>query len=112
MARKFTFDEPQILYYGHADLLAQIGHELASRPDSCFSKNVLAWYNATYVAESLDFSDCSYQVEQQAPSTLEDVIDVISSFVQGKNRRLARAAIRIICRESQRLLTENTAQDV
>jgi hypothetical protein len=110
--RFFSFDEPQILYYGHADLLAQIGHELASSPDSCFSKNVISWYNALYSAGDTNFVDCSYQIEQQSPSSLEDVIDVISSFVQGKNRRLARASIRIICRESQRLLTESNAPSI
>lgn len=112
MARNYTFDEKEIVYYGHADLLAQIGHELAANPDSCFSKNVLAWYNATYVAQSVEFTDCSYQVEQESPSTLTDVIDIISAFVQGKGRRLARASIKIICRESQRLLTESTAPSV
>lgn len=112
MARNFSFDEPQILYYGHADLLAQIGHELASRPDSCFSKNVLSWYNALYSAQNTNFDDCRYQTDVEPPSSLEDVIEVIELFNAGKSRQIALVAIRLICRESQRRLTTQLSEEV
>lgn len=112
MAQKFSFDEPQILYYGHADLLAQIGHELATRPDSCFSKNVISWYNALYSASNTNFDDCRYQTDVEPPSTLEDVIDAIELFNTGKSRQIALVAIRLICREAQRRLIIQLSEEI
>lgn len=53
--------EDGFVYYGESDFLAQIAYELANCPDSCFTVNVEAWYNALYSALSTDGS-CSYQV--------------------------------------------------
>ena len=99
-------------YYGKSDLLAQISDELRNNPDSCFAQNVIAWYNAEYSALG-EVEACEYQVaineklcpdddDNPVPETLTDVIDIIGGFVEGKPRRVGRAAIRIICREATR----------
>lgn len=100
-----------LVYYGKSDILAQITQEVSCNPDSCFSRNLLAWYNSSY-DELSDFDDCRYQVEvnvalceQDPPSTLEEIIDILVGFVSGNNRRIANAAIRIICREALRRVT-------
>lgn len=107
-----------IVYYGNSDLLGQIADELNRHPDSCFSKNVKAWYDAEYSASEENLS-CSYQVEinqdlcQGEPGdTLEDGIDALLAIVRGQPRRLARASVRIICREANRRIIENTSQRV
>ena len=110
MAR-FRFESgQQVQYYGHSDILAQVADELNNRPQSCLAVNLTSWYNSLY--SEPEFSDCRYQEEgeQEEPSTLEDVIDIILSFVSGQNRRVALVAIRIICREAQRQLTIDTSE--
>lgn len=108
-------------YYGRSDLLCQIADELRNRPDSCFAKNVVAWYNAEYSALS-DLVACEYQVEinealcpeneNTTPETIEDIVDLIGAFTEGKTRRVAQAAIRIACREALRQNIERTSQNV
>lgn len=108
-------------YYGASDILCQITDELRNRPDSCFSQNLIAWYNAEYSALS-DLEGCEYQVainqnlcedsEDGTPETVEDVIDVVFGFLEGKPRRVARAIIGIVCREIRRRNTIRTAPDV
>lgn len=107
-----------LVYYGNSDLLAQIAEEITCNPSSCLSKNILAWYDMAY-ASQLDINNCSYQVEInqnlceiQPPSTLTNVIDLISAFLSNKPRRVARAALRIICREALRKITERTAPSI
>lgn len=107
-----------IQYYGKSDLLAQIADELRNCPDSCFSLNVIAWYNAEYSALS-GVEGCSYQVaideekcpdsEDSTPETIEDVIDIVTGFLEGKPRRVARALIGIICRQLRRNNVVRTA---
>lgn len=101
----------QIEYYGNSDLLAQIANELQVAPESCFSKNVLSWYNETYVSSN-EFEDCRHQIEiradlceQEPPSTIEELVNIIVGFVSGNNRRIANAVIRIVCREALRQVT-------
>lgn len=108
-------------YYGNSDILAQIADELRNRPDSCFAKNVRAWYNAEYSALA-DLEGCEYQVEinqelcevEENPTaeTLEDVIDIFVGFIENNPRRVARASIGIICREVRRRNIERTAPQV
>lgn len=112
-------DSPR--YYGSSDLLCQVADELRNRPDSCFAKNVLSWYNAEYSAAS-DLEACEYQVEinqelcedAEDPTieTIEDIVDAIGSFALGKPRRVVRAAIRIACREALRRNIERTSSEV
>jgi hypothetical protein len=104
-----------LVYYGNSDLLAQIAEEITCNPTSCLSKNLLAWYDMAY-ANQFEFNDCKYQVEinqelceTKPPATLTDVIELISAFMSNKPRRIARAALRIICREALRRITETTA---
>ena len=116
--------EPQetVNYWGKSDLLAQIADELRNCPDSCFAQNVIAWYNAEYSALS-SITDCSYQVrineelcpecpDAEPPSTIEDVVDILVGFTQGRPRRVGRALLRIACREALRQQTTNTAPNV
>lgn len=121
-AKQFElFPEDSPTYYGKSDLLCQIADELRNRPESCFSKNVFAWYNAEYSALS-DLEACEYQVEINealcpedegaVPDTLEDIVDIILGFTSGDNRRVTRAAIGIICREARRRNIEQTAPEV
>lgn len=107
-------------YYGNSDILAQIADELRNNPSSCFAENVRAWYNAEYSALS-GVQECEYQIrinqelceESGNPNveTIEDIVDAIGSFSQGKSRRVVRAAIRIACREARRRNIERTSQD-
>lgn len=109
-----------IEYYGNSDLIAQIADELQNRPDSCFAENCLAWYNSLY-SELSESVDCKYQEQidgsqcedsDNEPETLTDVIDVLTGFVQGNGIRVARATLRIICREAQRQVIETRSSDV
>lgn len=108
-------------YYGKSDILAQIADELRNRPNSCFARNVIAWYNAEYSALS-DLEGCEYQVEINqelceedeglVPDNIEDIVDLIGAFTQGKSRKVAQVAIRIACREARRRNIERTSQGV
>ena len=108
---------PEIQYWGNSDLLAQVAYEIRNYPDRCFSKNVLAWYDSAYALPSGDVTDCSYQVEintslcpkEPPPSTLEEVVQILVDYSQGKNRRIAISALKIIFREARRQITEGTA---
>lgn len=108
---------PEVQYWGNSDLLAQIAYEIRNYPDRCFSKNVLAWYDSAYALSSDDVTDCSYQIEintslcpkEPPPSTLEEVIEILIDYSQGRNRRTAIAVLRIIFRETQRRIIEETA---
>lgn len=105
MSKLYKLSECQELeYYGDSDLLAQIASELQCNPNSCFAKNVVAWYNALYSAPE-SFDDCRYQIETQKPSNLEDAIDLLQALVAGQNKRVAVVSIRVICREVQRRLS-------
>lgn len=106
-----------IVYYGNSDLIGQIADELIRNPDSCFALNVLAWYDALYSATPPEQS-CSYQVlidqdkcETQQPSTVEDLVDILVSFTQGKSVRVARVALRVACREANRLVGVNNGAE-
>lgn len=68
----------QMEYFGHSDLLAQVAYELQHNADSCFGKNLIAWYNALYSADSNDKS-CSYQIETLPPSQ-SVVIEVLKAY--------------------------------
>lgn len=118
MEKNFELDKCKgVIYYGNSDFLGQIAEEITCNPESCLSKNLLSWYNVAYATEDR-FDDCRYQIEinaalceQDPPSTLEEIIDILVGFVSGNNRRIANAAIRIICREALRRVTIEKAPD-
>ena len=98
-------------------MLAQIANELQVAPESCLSKNILAWYNETYVSSD-EFEDCRYQIEinaalceQEPLSFLEELVNILVAFVSGNNRRIANAVIRIVCREALNRVTIEKAPD-
>jgi len=87
MSRYFrTPEDARLVYYGNSDLLGQIALELANRPNSCLSKNLVSWYNSLY-NELSEFSDCRYQIEineelcpDLSDSTIEEVFDLLITF--------------------------------
>lgn len=110
--------QKEVVYYGSSDLIGQIASELATNPEGCFAKNVCAWYDALYSAES-EGERCSYQVEINQElcecdpgDTIEDAVDLLGAIVEGKTRRAASLTIRIACREALRNVTRNTSQGV
>jgi len=120
--RLFTPGQPNdIRYHSDSDLLAQVADELQNRPESCFANNLNAWYDSAY-AQQEENATCDYQVaineelcpdgETEPPSTVEDIIDLIGAFAQGKTRRVVRVAIRIACREALKNNAIRTSQDV
>lgn len=82
-------------------------------PDAEIIQKVVEWYNAEYAAlgEIEPYTVCP-PVEPETPETIEDVVNLIMGFVSGDNRRIARAAIGIICREARRRNIERTAPRV
>lgn len=112
--------DPNLEYWGNSDLLAQIAYELRNAPTTCFSQNIFAWYNNAYALPDSETNSCSYQIaineslcpNPESPSTIADIIKVVVNFSQGKNRRIALVALRIIFREAQRQIIENTARTV
>jgi hypothetical protein len=112
--------DPNLEFWGNSDLLAQIADELRNHPDTCFSRNVIAWYTSAYAPLIDELTDCSYQIDinqslcpvPQPPSSLEDVIKILLDYSQGKNRRIALSALRIIFRETTRLITEQKAGQI
>lgn len=110
-------DDGRYRFYGDSELLAQIVYELQVNPESCLSKNIQAWYTSLY-SEEQDFTDCRYQIEineelceENPPDSLEAVIELILSFVEGNSVRVARAAIRIVCREALRQIAIRDGAD-
>lgn len=102
----------------NSDLLRLIEDELRRYPNSCFSKNVMAWYNALYRALSYS-GDCTYQVQinqslcdPQFPTSASDIIADIVFLGSLENRRDALRMNRYIFREANRIITENTARNV
>lgn len=59
-------------------MFAQVRYELEVNPNSCFARNIVAWYNSAY-AEINVFDDCRYQVESKAcePETLEQLLEIL-----------------------------------
>lgn len=68
----------QMEYFGHSDLLAQVAYELQHNADSCFGKNLIAWYNTLYSANPNDKS-CAYQIETLPPSQ-SVVVNVLKAY--------------------------------
>lgn len=68
----------QMEYFGHSDLIAQVAYELQYSPDSCFGKNLVAWYNALYSADPNDKS-CVYQIETLPPSQ-SVIVEVLKTY--------------------------------
>lgn len=100
-----------LVYYGSSDLLAQICDELRNNPESCFARNVMAWYNEAYASLS-DNSSCSYQVETDEslcnpnliskPESIEELVNIMIDFVNGNSANLRRVIIGVACREARR----------
>jgi hypothetical protein len=119
MTKPLRLEVPEgLVFRGDSELLAQITHELTNCPDSCFSQNILAWYNSLY-SELSDFTDCRHQVEInqdlcecELGDTTEDAIDALVAIVEGKPRRVARVLIKVACREALRQVVQNTSQSI
>lgn len=99
------------VWYGNADILAQIADELRNNPHGCMAVNLLAWYNAVYTALS-ESADCSYQVKintklcsTKTPTSVTDSVDIVSAYVLPMDGRTARVVIQVMTRE---LLRRNT----
>lgn len=108
-------------FYGQSDLLAQIADELRNNPESCFSLNVLSWYNSAY-AQSTDFSSCIYQVDVDKQKcidlyadsltvepTIGSSLDFIVDTASAVGRRDGRRLINNFCRLARRSLIERLA---
>jgi len=84
MPNRLGEEIPQpITYYGEADILGQLSYELINNPNSCLSRNLVAWYNALYSADSNNV-DCSYQVEVNTslcPSNLASNAQQLTSYL-------------------------------
>jgi hypothetical protein len=113
-----------LVFYGKSDLIAQITDELRNNPESCFSLNVISWYNSAY-AQPSDFSSCIYQVDvdkqkcidlyadslESNPtigSSLDFIVDTASALGRVDGRRL----INNFCRLARRTLIERLAPRV
>lgn len=59
-------------YFDGGDFIAQILYELYNHPDSCFSKDVGAWYNSLYSELSYDGS-CKYRLPDPEPPPTEAI---------------------------------------
>jgi len=101
-----------------SDLLRLIEDELRRYPNSCFSKNVVAWYNALHRALSYS-GDCSYQVQinqslcdQQFPTSANDVIADIVFLGSLVDRREALRMNQYIFRTARRMISESKAGEV
>ncbi len=83
-------------------------------PDSEIIAKVNEWYNAEYAAlgEIEPYEVCDPCEGGGTAETIEDIVDVIDGFAQGKSRRVVRAAIRIACRIALRRNIERTAPNV
>lgn len=119
MSKPLKLDVPEgLVFRGDSELLAQITSELTTCPESCFSQNVLAWYNSLY-SELSSFEDCRYQVrineelcECDLGDTTEDAVDALTAIVAGKPRRLAQVIIRVACRQALRKVVQSTSQTI
>jgi hypothetical protein len=119
MGKPFKLDVPEgLVFRGDSELLAQVTQELTTCPGSCFTQNVLAWYNSLY-SELSSFEDCRYQVEINQElcdcdlgDSTEDAVAALMAIVDGKPRRIAQVLIRVACREALRQVVSNTSQSV
>lgn len=113
-----------ISYFGNSDLIGQITDQLRNCPDSCFSQNVFAWYNASYEALT-NSEDCSYQVNAdrqlcadlygepgEGDITVGEAFDFIVSTAVAVGRRDGRRLLLNFCRLARRALIEQTSQTV
>lgn len=96
------------------DMIRLLGCHIERFPDAPISRAVLDWYSAEYGAlqDIEPYEICPPSEENTEPRTIEDVVDLMIGITTNDNRRIARAAIGIMCREARRRLTERTAPGV
>lgn len=101
-------NDGQYQSFGHSDFLNQVAWQVAHRPDSCLTKNLLSWYSSLY-SELSTIDSCAYQVEinqelceAQAPTDIESMVEIFQGFLSGRSDRVARALIGIVCRQVRR----------
>lgn len=82
--------------------------ELAYFPDSCISKQVIMWYNATIVAfgDSVTIT-CATEKE---PQTEESLTAALIELAVSENRRGGQRLLRRVFRQSQRALIQSTSR--
>ena len=90
-----------------SDLLRQVNYELYFFPDSCLSKIVMDWYNATYVAlgDSTSFQCC----QEEAPTDEQAIVDALVDLALSQGRRGGLRLIRRVFRLALRELIQNLA---
>jgi len=99
------------------DLIDNILYDRVFYPDSGIARITTAYYNSLYNEFSKNYSEPNYcevlECSGEASAeTLEDIIDFIGSWAQGKTRRVVRAGVRIACRQALRENVIRTAPDV
>lgn len=119
MTREYRLDGCDgLVYYGNSDFLAQVADHIQRYPDSCLTKNIVAYYTSLY-SEVYDPSSCDYQVEinEELCPELElenegQIVDLLLDFLEGQPRRVSRRAINRIRRRVLREIVRETAPDV
>lgn len=112
MLRQVTgkYEFPYAVDFELPDIWIQLKYELEYYPNSCLSKLIGNWYNATYVAlgDSTGFICC----EDSLPSGEAALIQAVLDLVKSKDRCTGERFLTDLYRDGRRCLIEELSQQV